>query len=239
MKKSIVIIIFSVLTASLFLPGGYGYWTDVLTIKGSIEVVPTPIPVPTQMLIPITTDASVVVIPVLNGNDALPTENTQGTVEAELPISTGNADSSMPSSGDQSVSVPEAIQQDDNSTSPQPQTDVVVETEEDNKATSSDDAEQLQEEETVQQDSEEDAGEQVQNDIIMDDGQEGRDQIPSDDSGESQEQESKEPEVKAGIDEQRQSDSNDTEVDNSDAYKAVKDDEKPEEDIAADNTSEL
>ncbi len=51
MKKRILIIISSILIASLFLPGGYGSWTNKLIIQGSIEVVqstPTRTPIPAQ-----------------------------------------------------------------------------------------------------------------------------------------------------------------------------------------------
>ena len=111
MKKSIVIIIFSIFAAFLFLPGGYGSWTDELIIKGNIAIVqPTPTPTPTPMLM--LTSIPELVLPVADDiNSTIPTNNTVAD-EAGLPNDTGNDDSTNPGMEDQGGSVPDSTQED-------------------------------------------------------------------------------------------------------------------------------
>lgn len=89
MKKSLMVIIFSAFIALMLLPGGYGAWTDVLTIKGRIKVVEPPppppaiaVPTPTPTATPTPEDGAVIIAPPDNiaGEPEL-TDNTGDQVE--------------------------------------------------------------------------------------------------------------------------------------------------------------
>lgn len=110
MKRSLLIIIFSIFIASLLLPGGYGSWADVLTIKGKIKVVEPPPP-----LTPIPTPALVPIIPIIDGTDSTTPEIDIVAVDAGLPDNTENAGSIIQDEGDQTGQAAELIQQDDSS----------------------------------------------------------------------------------------------------------------------------
>lgn len=111
MKKGIVIIAISILLASLFLPGGYGYWSDVLTIEGYITVVPAPIPTPIPIPIPDITS----LVQAINAGDTTAVTDNPNEVEGGLPTDQGSAGSGSSGAEGQGGSAPEAIRQEDSS----------------------------------------------------------------------------------------------------------------------------
>lgn len=96
MKKSILIIIFSIFTASLFIPGGYGSWTDVLTIKGIITVVEPPPPPPIPTPTPTPTPVPGAIIPDVNAEEGITPEGNPASVEAGSPSDIDNTGSIIP-----------------------------------------------------------------------------------------------------------------------------------------------
>ena len=96
MEKRIVIIISSILAASLFLPGGYGSWTDELVINGGIAIV-QPIPAPILMIMPVPTTVPTTipipaqdeVVPIIEGADSTTTTNNSIPVDIGLPDNSG------------------------------------------------------------------------------------------------------------------------------------------------------